>query len=91
MLLATCTPQNMELRELLKQWLSRKGFRPVGFLFRPMDLRFCLSQRRDAFESDKIMLYFRNKIKFLYHMVKKFTSHAQLTFAPLYDKDTTAK
>ena len=53
--LAMCTPQNMELREMSKQWLSRKGFRPVGFRFRPVDLRFGLSQCRDAFESDKIM------------------------------------
>ena len=54
-LLVIRTSQNMELREMSKQWLSRKGFRPVGFLFRPVDLRFRLSQRRDAFESDKIM------------------------------------
>ena len=54
-LLATCTSQNMEQREMSKQWLSRKGFRPVSFLFRPVDLRFRLSQCRDAFESDKIM------------------------------------
>ena len=42
--------------------------------------------RRDACESDNVILPGK-----LYHMVNQFASHAQLTFAPLYDKDSIAK
>ena len=59
----------------------------MGFRFRPLDLRFRPSQRWDAFASDN----FPGKVKFLYHVVNKFASYAQLTFAPLYDKNSTAK
>ena len=59
----------------------------MSFRFTALYLCFRLSQRRDAFASDN----FPGKIKFLYHAVNKVASHAQLTFAALYDKDTTAK